>query len=396
MTIELNNYTNFPIMRFSNLDNAGKEFGVIMLKVAFDIGDDGMCMPSIEQEPFNFTDLCHGELNTSSLKLPSDMVSYKPVTDVILNVATQSPTDAPQTSWLCGFEVRDEKGLYLKKQLKVYGPRHWKPKWKRALSGDEQLKWHEHRENFERWILSEAKPIRYLPIQYEYAYGGCIFKGKDADIIYESYEYNPVGRGFIDKEWTDHTKTVEAPQIEWLEKPIINPYEQYKPAGFGAIPPAWLPRRPLGGTYDQNWLDNVWPSWPPDYNFRFNNASVFQADCNRFLEEHIEVSFSNIVTPCQNNNLRIRKPILYANVKNKNQNEEICRLNMDTLLINLADKKVQDCRIFCLWRIVYDMLETEEINIFSSPDWIDPLDINSGLKSPPHPSNVAQLMVDIP
>ena len=41
---------------------------------------------------------------------------------------------------------------------------------------------------------------------------------------------------------------------------------------FGVIGRNWLPRYPYAGTYDQNWIDNIFPFLPPD----FDNA-YFQA-----------------------------------------------------------------------------------------------------------------------
>jgi hypothetical protein len=41
------------------------------------------------------------------------------------------------------------------------------------------------------------------------------------------------------------------------------------PAGFGPIDPAWLPRRALAGTYDEDWVKTRKPLLPGDYDPAF-------------------------------------------------------------------------------------------------------------------------------
>jgi len=42
---------------------------------------------------------------------------------------------------------------------------------------------------------------------------------------------------------------------------------------FGPIGRAWTPRVQLAGTYDQNWIDNIFPFLPPDFDERYYQAA---------------------------------------------------------------------------------------------------------------------------
>jgi hypothetical protein len=43
--------------------------------------------------------------------------------------------------------------------------------------------------------------------------------------------------------------------------------------GFGPIGRNWVPRYPFAGTYDQNWLDHVFPFLPQDFDDRYYQAA---------------------------------------------------------------------------------------------------------------------------
>ncbi|UXM96199.1 DUF2169 domain-containing protein [Bartonella sp. HY329] len=391
MAITLKNFTELPMMRFSNLDNQGREFGIIMVKCAFDYTNDGVFKPSFEQEPFCFTDEFYGELNKTSVKQPSDLVSYKPETDIIINAITYAPNNELASSWEFGFQITDQNGTDFFKKLKAYGPRFWVPKWKKSLNEEEQLDWKDHINYFDGWSLSEAEKIKSVPIRYEYAYGGTIEKIVDDKTIIDAFEYNTVGRGRINKQFTDHTKPVPAPQIEELGQPVVEPYKDYLPAGFGAIPAAWLPRRKFGGTYDQNWVDHVWPNWPKDYDFKFNNTSSSQLKTGNFISYHINLKLLNLSVK-GNLEFRIANPIIYTVVTDDMENETYNNVNLDTIICDFLDKDIKKWRIFCVWRFVYNMKNVESISINKSPDWMRPEHLMPSLLPPPTPDQVAEKM----
>ncbi len=284
---ELKNLTPFPNFRYYSRDNENREFGIVIVKATYEIAEDGTLVVAEEQAPMLFTDTCHGEVNLSSLWHPSDLVPYKPATDIIINAVAHAPRGEPTSDWLCGIKVSSGATDLFSKQLRVTGPRQWQPVWKRKLSEKEASEWERHRRMFDHWELSPPTPTIKVPLRYEYAFGGEIQISitDDGALIYDTDHHNPLGCGKLNSEWSDHTKSVAAPQIESPDDPIKEPYKNYRPQNFGPIPPAWLPRRPLGGTYDEHWQDNVWPAWPTDYSFAYHNSAYPDLVIDPYLGE---------------------------------------------------------------------------------------------------------------
>lgn len=381
MTVELHNFTPFPNLRYSGADSRGREFGVFMVKVAWDITQADKCMLSEEQEPFAFKDEYHGEVNTSSVRYPSDFVPFKPRTDISLNATAFAPEGRPAKRWLVGVRVLDESGILVcEKVLQISGPRQWVPKWKRRLDDEETKNWRDHRHLFEGWELSEPVPIDRLDIRYEYAFGGMIEKGLDADsnLILEAYDYNPIGCGLLDKEWSDHTVPHPAPQIEDPADPVTEPYKLYVPQGYGPIAPAYLPRRSLGGTYDRNWLDNIHPNWPPDYEYEFHNSGPDGLRAERLLREGLRLELVNLHPRKPHWHICLPSPDLVCavdqtpdsmnnpaegEVVRNPQTPPLFKMPLDSVFLEIDQEHQSDPRIFEILRMPFHRLNTLGITL---------------------------------
>lgn len=365
MATKLINLTSYPAMRFSNTDNQGREFGVLMSKIAFDIEESGACTLSAEQEPLNFTDHCHGEFNVSSLRHPSDMVSYKPTTDIIVDAVAYSPRGEAVGSWVAGLSVRDDQGRQIEKKIRVTGPRWWIPKWKRALSEHEQSDWHRYRHLFQGWELSDPEPITSLPIRYEHAFGGMRQNGpaSDGNLPMELEHRNPIGCGWLHPEWTDHTRRHRAPQIEALDEPVNEPYKQYTPVGLGPIPPAWLPRRSLGGTFDKQWQENVWPKWPADYDFAYNNSAAVGLIADSYLEGELLVELFNLRPNAERLTLNIPNSSPLVAMISEDDTEQYLFPPIDTVFLELAGVDLFDCRVSLTARTPFDRATIEVLSL---------------------------------
>lgn len=330
-----------------------------MVKGSFDVDEDGACSISEEQEPINFTDNYSGALNTTSLRHPSEFVPYKPGTDLILNVTAHSVSRSG-VSWLSGVRLVDDTGLRVEKIVRVMGPRKWWPKWKRELTSEEKRNWRDYKRFFAGWELSEPQPVSSVPIRYELAYGGVMAKGLDVNgqPIHDAYQFNPVGIGWIDPEWTDHTEPVAAPQIEIADQPIAVPGQHYAPAGLGPVPPAWLPRRTLGGTYDKNWMDNVWPKWPTDYDLKFHNSAA----AGLTITPHIKGSFSlhllRLHETKEHFAINYEDQFVYISMQAAGGEWRHQRILADTVHLS-EDLR----RLFIVWRCPFNIATTDELQI---------------------------------
>jgi hypothetical protein len=351
----LRNYTPFPNFRYYSMDNRGEEFGVIIVKATFELAPSGRLLVAEEQAPMMFTDVCHGAVNASSLWHPSDLVPFKPRADIITNAVARAPKGAPAASWNCGVRLEQGEPAYAK-LLKVTGPRYWRPKWRRNLSDDEKRDWRRHRADFEGWELSTPEPIAELPLHYEYAFGGILQKGVDENGKQraQSSHDNPLGRGWIDKEWTDHTAPVPAPQIEDAREPISEPYKAYPPQSLGPIPPAWLPRRALGGTYDRNWKEKVWPNWPADYDFAYHNSAHPDLILPTLLKGDERITLGGFLAERQVVTFRLPGETLAVDFDEASGLISRELMTLDTAFFDIAAPELRDWRVYLTWRVRFE------------------------------------------
>lgn len=330
---ELRNLTPFANMQFANWDAQGREFGVYMVKTAWDILPDGTCRLSDEQEPFVFTDEFHGAVNETAVKYASDMVPYRPKTDIILNATAFAPSQTVSLRWESGVVVRVDgvDAPLIDKGLQITGPRQWK----KGILG---------------WKLTEATPIMQCDLRFDYSFGGAVPKGEDQ---VEAYEMNPVGKGFADKEWLSESKPFEAPQILSAGEVLKDPSALLVPAGVGPVQAAWLPRRPRGGTYDKHWEDNVWPLWPEDYDFAFHNAAPDDMAVDLPLGTDIKITLTHMHPEQADWTITVPNPRLAVYIQ-VGRNVIPTALMVDTIYLDIAADRMTDPRIFQVSRLVFD------------------------------------------
>ena len=121
------------------------------------------------------------------------------------------------------------------KSLNVFGDRHW-------LAGDRP---------------SQPVPFASMPLDWAHAYGG----PGDAD--------NPPGKG---------TQPIDTPDGRRMPLPnIVDPAQgaaaYRRAAGFGPRDVTWRPRAQLAGTHDDRWLQDDFPGFPRDIDWRFFNLA---------------------------------------------------------------------------------------------------------------------------
>lgn len=302
-----------------------------------------------------FDDECYGEVNVSSLWHPSDLVPVKPKTDVIVNAIAYAPGGKPLPSWACGIAIEGSEISHAK-YLRVTGPRKWLPTWKRLLTGREKNEWHRHRRWFEGWRLSDPEPIVSLPLRYEHAFGGLLPMGKDeaGRVLIDTNPCNPLGCGWIDQKWTDHTQSQPAPQIEAADEPIADAYEIYAPQSLGPIPPAWEPRYAHGGTYDDEWKARVWPRWPVDYDFAYHNSAHPDLVLDRYLEGGERIRLTNLIPERSDFVFRLPEERLAVDFAGESGESIRHVMHLDTVFLDIADANPRYRRIYLSWRTRFE------------------------------------------
>lgn len=370
---EIRNLTPFANMHFANWDAEGREFGVFMVKTAWDILPDGTCKLSDEQEPFVFSDEFHGALNETAVRYPSDLVPYKPKTDILLNATGFAPGGRVAEAWDVRLRMRadTDEQLLIDKTLSVTGPRRWE----KGLSG---------------WSLTEPEPVRSCDLRFDYAYGGVVYAGDDDDgePIYEALETNPVGAGYVNQRRLREDDTpINAPQILARSETLLRPEVGLTPVGYGPIAAAWLPRRPRGGTYDAAWQENVWPKWPTDYDFAFHNSAPDDQQVDLPQGAGVVVELTNMHPSQPVWTIHVPDPglVVYGI-----DGEAIVlhRLTIDTITLDIAEDRLRDARAFQTHRMVFDISNVDQLVLahFAEHESQNPV------IDPRHPRDVANLV----
>ncbi|MGN8118056.1 DUF2169 family type VI secretion system accessory protein [Labrys sp. 22185] len=360
------NHAPFPNFRYYSSDNTGKEFGVVIVKGTYEFAPSGRLLLAEEQAALVFTDLCHGAVNVTSLRHPSDLVPNKPTTDIIVNAVAWAPGGEPTPSWICGLHiVAQDGGTVVEKSLRVTGPRQWVPLWKRQLSDHETREWRKHRRWFKGWQLSEPTPISHLPLHYEYAYGGSRPVGEqgDGELVFEFDPHNPLGQGGLAEWLSNPTEPHKAPQIEAVDDPIDAPYKAYKPQSLGPIPPAWEPRLPLGGTYDEEWENSIWPDWPSDYRFSYNNSAHPDLICAGFINGDEHITLTNLIADEPNAAFDLPADRIVVDFIKPDGTRDQRQMPLDTVFLDIAATKRHKRHVFLTWRLNFEPDAYESIRI---------------------------------
>ena len=111
-----------------------------------------------------------------------------------------------------------------------------------------------------------------MPISYDNAFGGVDDTDPSPD-QHTAFRPNHVGQGYHGRPNDASIDGKPLPNTEETGRPVTEPKASYRPMAFGAIARSWPPRLKYAGTYDQNWIDNVFPFLPADFDERYYQAA---------------------------------------------------------------------------------------------------------------------------
>ena len=248
--MELINSTRMVAGYTMGMEPSGRELLVVVVKGTFRIpAQSGETLRLHEEQvPLVMSDVFFGEPGLSAPRHEVDFAPRKHRCDILLNATAYAPEGRPATR----VTVEARVGSW-SKSFDVVGDRVWEA----GLSGIG---------------ASVTTPFVQMPITYDRAFGGTDTRSEDpAD--HAAYMLNPVGRGFhkqLKSEWVDGAPlpNTEEPgnSVSWVNG-------NYRPMSFGAIGRHWEPRYKYAGTYDQHWLDHVFPFLPADFDEQYYQAA---------------------------------------------------------------------------------------------------------------------------
>lgn len=248
--MELLNATRLVAGYSMGLEPSGRELLVVVVKGTFVLPRSGEAVRlHDEQLPLVMADTFTGAPGLSAPVREVDFAPRKPACDVLLLGSAHTPGGRPAMRT----EVMLRVGPVLKR-FDVVGDRVWQA----GLSGIR---------------ASEPRPFLQQPISYDVAFGG-VDQESDDPVEHDAYLRNPVGRGYrkhLKNEWVEGRPL---PNTEVRGLPVTSPTEAHAPMAFGPVGRGWVPRSKRAGTYDQSWLDEVFPFLPKDFDERYYQAAA--------------------------------------------------------------------------------------------------------------------------
>ncbi|MEN8178385.1 MAG: DUF2169 domain-containing protein [Pseudomonadota bacterium] len=243
--MELLNATGMQAGYTMGMEPSGRELLVVVVKGTFNIPSQGDC-PTLadEQIPLVEADSFTGEPGLSAPVYESDFPPIKKRCDVLLNGSAYAPNGKQTNKVRVGLKFGS-----LSKTFTVVGDRNW-------VTGNVGI--------------SPGKPKEFvvMPISYDCAYGGLDnFHANEKK--HAAFIPNPIGKGYHRNLSVSLVDGKPMPNTEEDNRAIIIPSEKYHPMSFGSVGRGWEPRLDYAGTYDQNWIDNIFPFLPPDFDVAY-------------------------------------------------------------------------------------------------------------------------------
>lgn len=386
------NCTPFPAQYFQMVDRNAEVFHVIVLRLTFDMSaldtGDQVMNYAAEQTPLCTEDAWIGEPNQSPPLWESDFAPYKPKCDIIVVNANSTPPKGKKSEqthiakarrWLCGVSlIASDNTPTWKKMLAVTGPRRL------GFFG-----------------VSSPELAAGVDIHYGNAYGGerksplVDLLAKDGKTItkkagsdaWDTDERNPIGVGYGHSFIRYQPEDKRAPQLETsLYKPFKGGRRQrhYPPVSLTAIGRAWLPRRQLAGTYDEDWRKEQWPLPPLDHDYSYwqcapeDQQIAYPASGSRLTLVNLYPG-QEIWT----GRLPLHLPCIRLKKTNDPQEGSDELMNLDTIIINPRDKQVVAVfRATVFAEEGVQTIETHMMQIFSKDSSVaeDDIERHGGIK----------------
>ncbi|HEV2507818.1 MAG TPA: DUF2169 domain-containing protein [Mesorhizobium sp.] len=315
------NQMGYPHQFTMGMDKAGHEWLVVVVKGTFDFPakPDGLVQKSAEQVPLVMADIATGLPGYSAALWETDFAFRKPHCDVIANGCAYAPGGRPAERVPVGIKVGNWSKLF-----EVVGHREW-----RAIGPV--------------FAATAPQPFLKLRISYDVAWGG-VDRLDPEDKLPASYKLNPVGTGWSRTRNQRFIPGLRLPNTQAVGEEIRSPFGDYKPMSFGPMGRGWPGRIEYGGTYDQNWIDNVAPFLPVNFDERYFQMAPTdqQIDHPRGGET---VQLVNL-TPAGRESFRLPSTMLPLTIFRGREKVFASEIAPDTVLLDAENRRVS-----LVWRI---------------------------------------------
>lgn len=313
--MELINATKMVAGYTMSIDSDAREHLVVVVKGTFDIpGYGGEPTLSEEQQPLVEADTFTGDPGFSAPVYESDYCLIKPRCDVLVNGHCYAPGGKPAIQVNCGFKVGA-----LTKVIEVMGDRTW------SGAGN---------------TPGYPEPFLKMPITYDRAFGGCDDSNPDKA---RAFMENPVGMGFWPKLSGGELDKKPVPNLQVPGKKYVSPKSRYEAVSLGPVGRGWTPRLQHAGTYDDQWLEEIFPFLPKDFDARYFQAAPTDQQMDFPTGGEPVVLFN--LTPAGRNDFQLPTVDLPLVFFLKNGDSVSVAPNLDTIVFD-----TDEGRFSCTWR----------------------------------------------
>ncbi|GAA0583566.1 DUF2169 domain-containing protein [Halomonas salifodinae] len=247
--MELINATGMQAGYTLGMEPSGREHLVVVIKGTFEFPRrDEAPRLAEDQLPLVTADTFTGEPGVSAPVFETDYVPWKPRCDVLLHGSAHALEGRPAVRVPVGLQMAG-----MTKHLTVVGERAWQAGLIAISPGP-------------------PRPFTRMAITYDRAFGGIDDCHPDTS-KHTAYMANPVGKGYHRRLKAALIDGTPMPSTEEPDNPVKMPNRDYRPMAFGPLGRGWQPRLGYAGTYDQHWLDEVFPFLPGDFQDAYYQAA---------------------------------------------------------------------------------------------------------------------------
>lgn len=319
--MQVYNQTPFVHQFTTQLDKAGHEFVLLVVKGTFAFPDrpGGVATVADDQTPLVMADTYTGAPGFSAPLWETDFAFRKPACDVVLNGAAHAPDGRPADRVRVGLRVGGWSKVF-----DVLGHREW-----RAVGP--------------AFVATRPEPFLRRTISYDTAWGGTDRLDPD-DPAPAAFPANPVGTGWAQTRNQGRIPGLALPATQAIGEEVASPFGAYRPMAFGPMGRGWPGRIEHGGTYDQHWIDEIFPFLPPDFDDRYFQVAPPDQQIARPASGE-DVILVNL-TPGGREHLRLPETALPITLFRGTSIDTEAALLPDALLID-ADAR----RLSLVWRV---------------------------------------------
>jgi len=310
-TTNIDNQSNFKVETLLWPDFDGKSALCIIAKATYTVEAGEEAKPSYKKIPiFDQTVFFEDEV---SIMYETDLVPFKPLTDIVVVGKAYTPDKHPVKMIDVGVKVGDTQQI-----IRVFGDRSW---YQSEVDGE--------------FMISEPETFTSIELKYENAFGG---SDNENDVYCRE---NPIGHGCIVEKSLQNSELRKLPNLEDPSDLIITCESRPIPIGFGFCSVVWAPRINYMGGYEEYQLKDKSLFLPDNFSYRFFNGAHSNLQVEGYLKGDEQVALVNLSSkgrlvfhlPDKKPTVVVRKKGLNSDdTKDSKADESQVTMNLDTLV----------------------------------------------------------------